>query len=43
MTPAIIISSIAVTGLVAVLVQEFDKEGVNTFKKYKKDEEKEED
>ena len=33
MTAAIIISSIAVTGLVAVLIQKFDEEGTDMFKK----------
>ncbi len=42
MTAAIIISSIAVTGLVAVLVQKFDQEGTDMFKKYKEEENKEE-
>ncbi len=35
MTAAIIISSIAVTGLVAVLIQKFDEEGTDMFKKDK--------
>lgn len=37
MAAAIIISSIAVTGLVAVLVQKFDKEGTDMFKKNKEE------
>lgn len=42
MTAAIIISSIAITGLVAVLVQKFDEEGPELIKKYIDKENKEE-
>ena len=39
MAAAIIISSITVTGLVAVLIQKFDKEGTDMFKKDKENKE----
>ncbi len=37
MAAAIIISSITITGLVAVLIQKFDQEGTEMFKKNKED------
>lgn len=37
MAAAIIISSITITGIIAVLIQEFDKEGTEMFKKNKED------
>ncbi len=42
MAAAIIISSLAVTGLVAVLVQKFDQEGTDMFKTFKEEKNKEE-
>ena len=37
MAAAIIISSITITGIIAVLIQEFDKKGIEMFKKNKED------
>ena len=37
MAAAIIISSITITGIVAVLVQKFDQEGTEMFKKNKEE------
>lgn len=39
MVAAILISSITVTGLVAVFIQKFDKEGIDMFKKDKENKE----
>ncbi len=37
MAAAIIISSITITGIVAVLIQKFDQEGTDIFKKNKEE------
>lgn len=42
MTAAIIISSIAVTGIVAALIKDFDQQGPSMFKKEKEEDNKEE-